>query len=109
MKPHEVELALKKQRLRIRAETQRADMLNRLAGIEAALDSIDRVRDHTRWAVANAPLLSGALLFLVLRPRRLWRFARRAWVGWLLLKKARRSAGPFLAALQGFWRRRTTS
>ncbi len=109
MKPHDVEFALRKQRLRIRAETQRADMMNRLAGIETVLDSVDRVREHTRWAAENVPLLSGALLFLVLRPRRVWRFARQAWVGWLLLKKARRSVGPLLATVQGVLRRRTTS
>ncbi len=106
MNPREVELALRKQRLRIRADAQREDMLHRLAGIETALDSVDRAREYARWAATQAPLLSGGLLFLLLRPRRAWRLARRAWLAWLLLRKIRRS--PLPAGLRDIIRRRAT-
>ena len=42
------------------------------------------------WARDNAPILSGLALFLVVaRPRAALRWARRGWLGWQLLRRAR--------------------
>lgn len=97
MDPRLVEIALRKQRLQLRAEAQRDDMVRRLSGIDAALDRLDAAREHLAWAKERAPLLSiAALTILALKPRLTLRLARRAWVGWLLLRQAR---GRPLAAL----------
>ncbi|NMG66448.1 hypothetical protein GPA19_16000 [Azoarcus indigens] len=109
MSPQMVELALRKQRLQIRAEAQRDDMMGRLAGIESALDTVDRVRDQLDWAKEKAPLLTGAaLLLLMARPRRTWWLVRRAWVGWMLLSRVRGGSVaplvPVLLSLFSRWR-----
>lgn len=89
-----LELALRKQRLQIRAEAERRDMVRHLGGVDVVLDTVDRVRDQihdtVQWAREKAPLLSIALLvLLVTRPRRAIRLAQRAWVGWLIWRRVR--------------------
>lgn len=103
MNPEFLELALKKQRLQIRAGQQRADLLGRLGRVEAVLDMVDRARDGARELRGSAPLLSaGALLFVVLKPRVALRMARRAWLGWLIYRKLGRSLEPLLGVLKRF-------
>lgn len=98
MDSRQIELALRKQKLQMRAEVQRADMARRLAGIDGALDRVDALREHLAWAKDRVPLLSVALLVvLAARPRLTLRLARRAWVGWLLLRQVR--GGRFSALL----------
>ncbi|THF62830.1 hypothetical protein E6C76_16295 [Pseudothauera nasutitermitis] len=116
MNPRLVEFALRKQRLQIKAEYQRADMVHRLAGIESALDTVDTIREQFTWARQHAPLLSsGVLLLLFSRPRMVLRLARSGWVGWLLWSRLRgrgpRSlltpvVAPALRLLLGLFRRR---
>ncbi|ENO84939.1 YqjK family protein [Thauera linaloolentis] len=90
MDPRLVDIALRKQRLQLRAEAQRKDMVYRLSGIDAALGRIDAVRGHLSWAKGKAPLLSiGVLTILALKPRLALRVAKRAWLGWLLLRQTR--------------------
>jgi hypothetical protein len=85
-----VELALRKQRLQFLADQQRADLMHRLAGIDRVLDAADGVRDNLRWVKEKAPILSVALLLLIVaRPRVALRLARRAWFGLLLYKRLR--------------------
>lgn len=89
-----LELALRKQRLQIRAEAERRDMVRHLGGVDAVLDTVDRVRDQIRdtvqWAREKAPILSLALLVLLItRPRRAIRLAQRVWVGWLIWRRVR--------------------
>jgi hypothetical protein len=85
-----VELALRKQRLQFLAEQQRADVMQRLAGIDRVLDAADGLRDNLQWAKEKAPILSVALLLLIAaRPRAALRLARRAWFGLLLYKRLR--------------------
>lgn len=103
MNPEFLELALKKQRLQIRAGQQRADMVGRLGRVEAVLDIVDRARDGARALRGSAPVLSaGALLFVVLRPRLAFRIARRAWLGWMIYRKLGRSLEPLLGVLKRF-------
>ena len=90
MDPRQVELALRKQKLQLRAEAQRTDITRRLAGIDGALDRVDSLRDHLAWAKDKIPVLSVALLVvLAAKPRLTLRLAKRAWVGWLLVRQMR--------------------
>ncbi|NMG75327.1 YqjK-like family protein [Aromatoleum diolicum] len=98
-----VELALKKQRLQMRAEQERADMLARLGRIESVLNLVDRARDGIRSLRDNAPLLSaGALLFILLKPRLALRLAQRAWLGWVLYRNLERRFAPLKVMLRRF-------
>ena len=115
MDARHVELALRKQRLQLRAETQRADIGRRLAGIDGALDRVDSLRDQLAWAKDKVPVLSVALLVvLAARPRLTLRLAKRAWVGWLLVRQMRGgklsallpTAVPLLRGLLALLRRR---
>jgi hypothetical protein len=90
MDSRDIELALRKQKLQMRAEAQRADITRRLVGIDGALDRVDSLRDNLAGAKDKVPLLSVALLVvLAAKPRFTLRLAKRAWVGWLLVRQAR--------------------
>lgn len=90
MDARQIDLALRKQQLQMRADLQRTDLTRRLAGIDDALDRIDSLRDNLAWAKEKVPVLSVALLaVLLVKPRLTLRLAKRAWVGWLLVRQAR--------------------
>ena len=90
MNPRQVELALRKQKLQLRAEAQRADITQRLAGIDGALDRVDSLRYHLAWAKDKIPVLSVALIVvLAAKPKLTLRLAKRAWLGWLLVRQVR--------------------
>ncbi|MER2553092.1 MAG: YqjK family protein [Thauera sp.] len=90
MDSRQIDLALRKQKLQMRADAQRTDLTRRLAGIDGALDRVDSLRDNLAWAKDKIPLLSVALLVvLAAKPRLALRLAKRAWVGWLLVRQAR--------------------
>ena len=115
MDSRHIELALRKQKLQLRAEAQRTDIAQRLAGIDGALDRVDSLRDNLAWAKDKIPLLSVALLVvLAAKPKLTLRLAKRAWVGWLLVRQARGgrlsallpTAIPLLRALLAIVKRR---
>ena len=115
MDPRQIDLALRKQKLQMRADAQRTDMTRRLAGIDGALDRVDSLRDNLAWAKDKIPLLSVALLVvLAAKPKLTLRLAKRAWVGWLLVRQARGgrlsallpTAIPLLRALLAIVKRR---
>ena len=90
MDSRQIDLALRKQKLQMRADAQRTDLTRRLAGIDGALDRVDSLRDNLAWAKDKIPLLSVALLVvLAAKPRFALRLAKRAWVGWLLVRQVR--------------------
>ena len=98
MDSRQIDLALRKQRLQMRADAQRTDLTRRLAGIDGALDRVDSLRDNLAWAKDKIPLLSVALLVvLAAKPKLTLRLAKRAWVGWLLVRQVR--GGGRLSAL----------
>jgi hypothetical protein len=100
MNPRLVEFALKKQRLQIHADMQRADMMRRLEGIEPVLDVADRVRAGLHWTREHIPVIaSTAVVLLLIKPRLTFRVARRVWLGWLLLRRMRRTARPLIGVL----------
>ena len=115
MDSRQIDLALRKQKLQMRADAQRTDMTRRLAGIDGALDRVDSLRDNLAWAKDKIPLLSVALLVvLAAKPKLTLRLAKRAWVGWLLVRQARGgrlsallpTAIPLLRALLAIVKRR---
>lgn len=90
MDSRQIDLALRKQKLQMQAAAQRTDLTRRLAGIDGTLDRLDSVRDNLAWAKDKIPLLSVALLVvLAAKPKLTLRLAKRAWVGWLLVRQAR--------------------
>ena len=90
MDSRQIDLALRKQKLQMRADAQRTDITRRLAGIDGALDRVDSLRDNLAWAKDKVPVLSVALLVvLAAKPKLTLRLAKRAWVGWLLVRQAR--------------------
>ena len=90
MDSRQIDLALRKQKLQMRADAQRTDLTRRLAGIDGALDRVDSLRDNLAWAKDKIPLLSVALLVvLAAKPKLTLRLAKRAWVGWLLVRQVR--------------------
>ena len=115
MDSRQIDLALRKQKLQMRADAQRTDLTRRLAGIDGALDRVDSLRDHLAWAKDKVPLLSVALIVvLAAKPKLTLRLAKRAWVGWLLVRQARGrrlsallpTAIPLLRALLAIVKRR---
>ena len=115
MNRRQIDLALRKQKLQMRADAQRTDLTRRLAGIDGALDRVDSLRDNLAWAKDKIPLLSVALLVvLAAKPKLTLRLAKRAWVGWLLVRQARGgrlsallpTAIPLLRALLAIVKRR---
>ena len=90
MDSRQIDLALRKQKLQMRADAQRTDLTRRLAGIDGALDRVDSLRDNLAWAKDKIPVLSVALIVvLAAKPKLTVRLAKRAWVGWLLVRQAR--------------------
>ena len=115
MDPRQIDLALRKQKLQMRVDAQRTDITRRLAGIDGALDRVDSLRDHLAWAKDKIPVLSVALIVvLAAKPKLTLRLAKRAWVGWLLVRQVRGgrlsallpTAIPLLRGLLAILRRR---
>ncbi len=78
-----LELALKKQRLQIASETLRTEFGLCAAGLAPAFSGADRVVEGARWLRRNPEIAVAAGVGLaVIRPKRAWRWARRAFVGW---------------------------
>ncbi|BAL26632.1 YqjK-like family protein [Azoarcus sp. KH32C] len=100
---HTVEFALRKQRLQLRAEQQRAQLLQGLERVESVLDLVDRAREGVEGLGRRAPLLTaGAVLLIALKPRLALRIVRRAWIGWMLYRKIGRGVAPLLDILKRF-------
>lgn len=93
-------LALRKQRLQLKAEQQREDMLAGLAAVDGVLDRVDRLRDGVEWLRHNAPVLSTlALLLLVARPRFTLRWIKRGLFAWQLYRRVRSGVESAMASL----------
>lgn len=94
MNARTIELALRKQRLQLRAEAEREELAHHLSAVDSVLDTADRVRDcvhdNLQWAREKVPLLSiAALVLLAVHPRKAFRLARTGWIGWMLWHRLR--------------------
>ena len=83
-----LELALKKQRLQIASESLRTDFGRYAAGLMPVFSAADYAVEGARWVRRNPQILVAAGVALVVaRPKRAWRWARRAFVGWQMWRK----------------------
>ena len=85
-----LELALKKQRLQIASQSLRSDFGRYAAGLAPAFNGADYVVEGARWLRRHPQFIVAAGVALVIaRPKRAWRWARRAFVGWQAWRKLR--------------------
>jgi hypothetical protein len=85
-----LELALKKQRLQIASDALRHDFGRHAAGLRPLFSGADLATEGVRWARRNPQIVVGAgVALLVARPKRAWRWARRAFFGWQAWQKLR--------------------
>jgi hypothetical protein len=85
-----LELALKKQRLQFVSESLRKDFGDHAAGLRPLFSGADFAVEGVRWARRNPQIVVAAgVALLVARPRRAWRWARRAFFGWQAWQKLR--------------------
>ncbi len=90
MNPRVVDLALKKQRLQLQAAAQRVRLLHAIESVTPAFGAADKARAAMRWAKAHPEVLVGTgVALLVLRPRALFRWARRGFFLWEGLRRLR--------------------
>jgi hypothetical protein len=83
-----LKLALKKQRLQIASETLRAEFGLHAAGLTPAFSGADSVVEGARWLRRHPELVVAAgVALVVIRPKRAWRWARRALIGWQAWRK----------------------
>lgn len=93
-----LELSLQRGRLQERIAQQRRELASSLQPLGAALGHAERgiaaAENGVAWLRAH-PLAVGAAVavFAALRPRRAWRFGRRAFVAWRLWQRARSRLG----------------
>jgi hypothetical protein len=98
--PKLVALARRKQRLQLRAEQQRADLIASLRAMDEVLNQVDRLRDGIEWLRRHAPVVATiGLILLVLRPRFTMRWIKRGWLGWKLYRQMRAGVEAALATL----------
>ncbi len=94
MTPRQLELALKRQRLEWQAQSQREDLGRHLQVFLPAFGAADKVRAGAKFLRTHpAWLAGGAVLLVVLRPRKAWRWGRRGVMVWSLWKKLQNKLG----------------
>jgi len=85
-----LDLALKKQRLQIASDTLRADFGLCATGLGPAFRGADCAAEGARWLLRNPQfVVAAAVALAVVRPKRVWRWARRTFVGWQVWRKVR--------------------
>ena len=90
MNPAALELALKKQRLQIHGESLRGDFGRHAAGLRPAFAGADFAVDAACWMRTHPQVVIAATVaLLVAKPGRVWRWGRRAFVGWQAWRKVR--------------------
>jgi hypothetical protein len=83
MNPAALELALKKQRLQIAGESLRADFGRHASGLRPTLAVGDLAVDAGYWLRAHPQVVvATTVALLVAKPSRVWRWGRRAFLGW---------------------------
>ncbi len=85
-----LELALRKQRLQIAGEALRAEFGACAAGLAPVFSGADSVAEGARWLRRHPEFaVAAGVALAVIRPKRAWRWARRAFVGWQVWRKLR--------------------
>lgn len=79
----EESLALRQQRLLMRSAALRVSLAEQSVLLEAPFAAADRVHGGARWLVRHRHwLVGGAVVVLVVRPRRALRLMRWGWWAW---------------------------
>jgi len=90
MSPHQVELALKKQRLQLRSASLREELAGHVAPFIPLFAAGDRLRDGALWLRRHPQVTAAvAVALLAARPRAVFRWGRRgifAWQAWTRLR-----------------------
>ena len=96
------ELGLRKQRLLMRSADLRDRMAAHAEGLAPLFNAADQlraagaaVRRHPEWVAGVVVVLA------IARPRFVWRWAQRGFVGWRIWKSVRHLLAPLPANLQG--------
>ena len=90
MTPELLELALKKQRLRLKSAALRADFAEQAGALAPAFSAVDRVQAGISWLRRHPVLPVAALVaLLVVRPRTMLRLAGRGWLVWRAVQRLR--------------------
>ncbi len=88
MNPAALELALRKQRLQIAGDGLRRDFARHAAGLAPAFAGADYAVEGAQWLRRHPQaLVAAGVALLVARPRRVWQWTRRAFIGWQLWRK----------------------
>ncbi len=83
MKASALDLALRKQRLQIASESLRIEFGKHAAGLAPVFTAGDFAVAGTRWVRRNPQILvATGVALLVVRPKSVWRLARRAFFTW---------------------------
>lgn len=90
MNPTTLELALKKQRLLIASQSLRTEFGRCATGLTPVFSAADMAVEGARWLRRNPEFVAAtAVALVVIQPRRAWRWARRAFIGWQAWRKLR--------------------
>lgn len=97
MNPRLLEFALKKQRLQLKAATQRVQLAQQLQAWAPAFAAADSACAAARWLGAHPQWLIGAaVVVLVAKPRAFFRWLRRGFFAWQALRRMRKALASVL-------------
>lgn len=83
MNPRLLAIQARRARLILRAARERADLAYGLQSLSQPLGFIDRCLGVVRYVIMRPPLIAGvAIVLALLRPRRTFKWARRAFGVW---------------------------
>jgi len=83
--------ALRREQLLVRSTVLRLQLAREAQVLEAPLAIADKVHLGLRWLWQHPEWpVAGLVVLVVLRPRRAWRWATRAWWAWRLWRRSGR-------------------
>jgi hypothetical protein len=86
--PRDIELALKKQRLQLRSAVLRAQMRDQGRALAPVFQAADKVGNAINWLRWHPEVSVVAVVAVVVaRPRRAFRWARRAFFAWQVWRR----------------------
>ncbi len=92
------DVAQRQQQLLVRSSRLRQRLADDAQVLQRPLALADQVRHGWQWLRAHPEVpAAGALLLALIRPRRAWRLASRAWAGWQLWRRVQRLQQGWLA------------
>lgn len=92
MNPRLLELALKKQRLQLKASAQRLQLAQQLQAWAPAFAAADAACAAARWLGTHPQWLVGAAaVLLVVKPRAFFRWLSRGFFAWQALRRMRKT------------------